>query len=319
MVVEKSLEILAGWDASRVLALINGVGGSEIARKIASGDLKVRIVAPAEKSESQPEEPKVEKAEIVPVNKTLVDSHGRIIPPKLNGKVVDANRAYHLVQPAFDYSSVLADLHLHFGERFEFMSAEAFERQCEAIFESIKGNKQTKNLLNGVCLPLCFPKLTVADYGRTLEDDFLTAVARSYANAFPARVFYNWRKGKLADKVKVVEKTRHDRLITAMANGSVAGIYFPTALQGFSIEADREVIQTLPGNYLLAGALDASVAMVAFPKVLACNNTPVLDCAANSWGSGYLLYFRAFDSKLDFDFRDLDAGGNYSGGVLVLQ
>ena len=251
----------------------------------------------------------------------FVDVNGRVIPIKLKGKVVDANRSFHLVQPEIDYTAIMARLLMFFGVELMngFMDVEKFEREGKAIIARAKADKQTNNLLKGVHLPICFPKLAVSDYGRTFEEIFLAAAARSYCDAFPGRTFTNHRKGDLAGKVSVVNGTRHERLVEAMAKGSVTGVFFPTAFQGYGIEADREAIKGLPNNYLLTGALDTSVAMVAFPQVLARDYyTPGLDCAANSWGSGISLFFRPGGSGLSFGDRGLGAYVFFSGGVFVL-
>lgn len=251
----------------------------------------------------------------------LVDANGRVIPIKLNGRVVDANRSFHLVQPEVDFTAIMARLLVFFGGELvtAFADVKKFEREAKAIIASISTNRQTSNLLKGVHLPICFPKLVVSDYGRTLEEIFLAAVARSYYDAFPGRKFNKYCRGDLAGKVDIVENTRHECLIAAMAKGSVTGVWFPAALQGFSIQANREAINALPENCLLSGAIDASVALVAFPQVLARDyNTLGLDCAANSWRSGDSHHFRASDVELRFGRRILGAYDNFSGGVLVL-
>lgn len=294
--------LTGGQQDALLLKLLADVGGEEKAAEVFAAYLRgeIRVI--------------LQDAAV-----KLVDANGRLIPIKLNGKVVDANRDFYLAQPDLNYGATLSRLRQFFASELEFASAEEFAQKAEVVIASVKGNKQTSNLLKGAHLPLCFPKLAVADYGRSLEDDFLTAVARSYADAFPNRTFTNWRKNDLADKVAVVAGTRHERLVAAMVQGSVVGVYFPIATQGFSIPADREAINGLPGNYLLTGAIDASLAMVAFPRTLARDyNTPGLDCSANSWASGCSLCFRTGDSGLGFVSRGLDANDYYSGGVLVL-
>ena len=82
------------------------------------------------------------------------------------------------------------------------------------------------------------------------------------------------------------------------------GIHFPNPLQGFSVNASREQMATLPQGFILSG-MDTSVAMVMYPDILARDwNTFGLDLAALSFYfqySRYSLKFTANDVNLEFD------------------
>ncbi|MBI2444739.1 MAG: hypothetical protein HYV42_05905 [Candidatus Magasanikbacteria bacterium] len=248
----------------------------------------------------------------------LVDSTGRCIPlATMKGEYVDANRDFHLVQPEIDYAATLARLQQFFAPEMRFVSAEEFERRSAALIARIREDKQVASLLKGVYLPIVLPQITVADYGRTLEETFLAAVERAYQAQYPDRVFNNYRKGELAGQVGVVEESRHQRLIEKMAGGPVVLIHFPCPCQGFSIPADRKMIGAFPAGFILSGALDTATSLVANTSTLALNwNTPGLDCAANSWQSAeFSLDFKARDVKLSFGRGGLGAYGACSAGL----
>lgn len=252
-------------------------------------------------------------------SKTLVDQYGRCIPqPGLKGGVVNANRQFHLVRPEINYVAVLERTMQHFPG-MKFISAAEFEARAKALIAKTSDHKQVKSLLCGVWLPIVLPQLTVTDYGRTLEEVFLAAVERSYRAQYPDRKFYNYRKGDLAGQVSVVAESRHQQLIDAMQEGPVVCIVFPTAFQGFGIEADRQMIEQFPPGFALAGAIDTAMAHVAYPQVLARDfNVPVNDCAANFWQEpGCSLSFYSYDDGLGFDGRGLDASEGCSGGVVL--
>lgn len=255
-------------------------------------------------------------------SKTLVDQYGRCIPPSglKKGQVVDANRQYRLVQPEIDYNTVLARITQYFPE-MKFISATEFKQRVEALLAKLDDQKQVKNLRRGVWLPIVLPQLAVTDYGRTLEEIFLAAVERSYTAQFPGRRFYNYRKGDLAGQVSVVEQSRHQQLIDAMRQGPVVCILFPAALQGFGIEADRQMIEEFPQGFALSGAIDTAMAHVVYAEVLARDyQVPVNDCAANTWqGPDHSLYFDSSDGKRCFGRRNLSAGEGYSGGVVLFE
>lgn len=253
-------------------------------------------------------------------SKTLVDQHGRCIPPSglKKGQAVDANRQLHLMQPEINYDMVLVRITQFFPEMM-FISATEFERRVQMLFAKLDDQKQVKNLRRSVWLPIVLPQITVTDYGRTLEDIFLVAVERSYTAQFPGRKFYNHRKGELVGQVSVVEQSRHQQLIDAMRQGPVVCILFPTALQGFGIEADRQMIEQFPQGFALSGAIDTAMAHVVYPQVVACDyQVLVNDCAANTCREpGSSLYFYSGGGSLLFGSRSLDADEYCSGGVVL--
>src|SRR3989344_4112923 len=305
-------EELDGWSQGDTRALISRLGGLPVAREINADRLVLRISKSA--TEVEPGEIALEE----PV-KPLFDSHGRFIPPQgLKAKVVDANRGFHLIQPEIDYSDRHTRLTLGFGIPEIGVVTGSFQDRTGAIMARLAQDPKTANLLSGgVCLPLVFPKMeTSGDYGTLLEKRFLPAVGRTYEQQFPGRMFQNYRAGELAGKVTVVDKS-HQRLLEAMATGWVVGLYFPQALQGFSIPADREVMAYLPEDFVLAGAIDMSTAMVAYPDVLGRDyQTPGLDCAGVQWRSrGRSLYFEAGGGELGVGSRSLFPCDDCSGGL----
>ncbi|MFA6429148.1 MAG: hypothetical protein WCV84_01480 [Patescibacteria group bacterium] len=251
----------------------------------------------------------------------LVDRTGRVIPISGMKGVVDANRDFRLVQPEIDYGAILGRLQRFFAPEMKFVSSSEFETRSKALIAKLAEDKQAKNLLKGVYLPLVFPQITITDYGRTLEEIFLAAVKRSYEEAFPGRPFTNHRKNTLAGhQVKIVDGTRHEKLLAMMADGPVVGLWFANPLQGFSIPACREQIAAFQNGILLSGAIDTATAWVADPKTIARDwNTPGNDCAAVRWRSAdYSLFFGAVDGGACFDDRYLDAYDDYSGSVLFV-
>lgn len=289
-----------------VEALVNKLGGLEVVEKILSGELSFQIGG--------------EAVEIVKAVKKLIDKHGRVIPAKsLQSAVCDPNRDFYLKQPKIDYGQVMTRLSNYLQVRVDCSAAE-FERRANKLIEQLSADPRLSNLLKGVHLPIVLPQMPVDDYGKVLDEVFLTAVEKAYAAAFPGRPFNNYRKGDLAGKVTIITETRHEQLLAKMSAGTVVGIYFPTTLQGFSIPAVREQMASLPENVILSGGLDIAMAMAMYPEILARDfHTPGLDLAALQWSSAaYSLYFRAHGDCLYFGGRGLDAHDYCSGGLLLL-
>lgn len=253
-------------------------------------------------------------------SKMLVDQNGRCIPTKdVTMMVCDANRNFRLIQPEIDYADILTWQQKFFPPEMQFVSVMEFEERSKTLLAKVGDNKQVKNLRHGVYLPFCLPKLTVTDYGRTLEEIFLAAVERSYCAQFPDRTFVNYRKGELAGQITVVAESRHQQLIDTMRERPVVGILFPTALQGFGIEAGRQMIRAFPDGFALTGAIDFAAVHVAYPETLALDcNVPVSDCSANVWRDPECsLCLNPDDGRLGFGYRGLVAREGCSGGVVV--
>lgn len=287
-------------------ALVQKLGGQGVVKKILSGELSLKLDGA--------------EASLVKATAKLVDKHGRVIPAEgLQSAVCDPYRSFYLKQPAIDYGQVMTRLSTYLQVRVD-LSASEFEGRANKLIEQLSADPRLSNLLKGVHLPILLPQMPVDDYGKVLDEVFLTAVWKAYTAAFPGQPFNNYCQGNLAGKVTIITETRHEQLLAKMSAGTVVGIYFPTAFQGFSIPAAREQMIFLPENVILSGGLDIAMAMAMYPEILARDfHTPGLDLAALQWSSAdYSLYFGARDDCLSFGFGSLGADGSCSGGLLLL-
>lgn len=233
----------------------------------------------------------------------LFDKHGRRIPPRGSKKhICDPDNSYHFIQPEINYGNRLAYFGMHFQP---FMSATEFETQGRKLLTQLSKDTHLCNLLKGVHLPICLPRLDTVnfDYGQVLESLFLPAVRLVYLKQFSNRNFFNRREGALEGKVDVIKYSRHDRLITRMRDKDlVVGIYFPGSLHGFSGWAAREQMDSLPEGLLLAGGFDTAIALVMYPDVMAPDcYTPGLELSALSYNSDFSLFFGCNSGELVFD------------------
>jgi hypothetical protein len=194
------------------------------------------------------------------------------------------------------------------------ITGEQFKEKIEALNEKIKADPKTANILNGVYLPVILPKFQYEDLGEEIER-LLLGVEKSYQKTFPDRVFKNYRKGDLKNKVR--EVCEHEKIAKDLEKDCIIGIYFPSPMQGYSIKVSREI--SVPKEFSLSG-IDAIVGILMYPDILARDyHTLGLDLSGLEWQSaGYSLSFRAADGALNFDFTDYlsRAPGNYSSGFL---
>lgn len=246
------------------------------------------------------------------IETNIFDHNGRFIPQGVKSAVYESNKKFYLKQPDIDFTlrfDAIKKLNV------KPLTSSSFKKQSTSLIEKLQANPNTRNLLNGVCLPIVLPKLDIKDYGATIED-LLLSVEKSYKAEYPSRTFINYRKNELQGKVSIIDPS-HEALIEKLREAPQVGLYLPTALQGFSVLAQRE--QVLPEGFSLCG-LEIIIAQIMYPDILARDfYTPGFDLAALQWqGARSSLYFEALDAWLEFDRRFLDARGAYSGGLFVL-
>lgn len=307
----KILDALEGFDAARMLALINRVGGREAVDAILRGDKVVRLEDAI---------------------KRFFDQHGRyILPEGFAAEHVDPNYQFCWEQPAeFNYRSLVERMALFFPDGTKLPSPAAMESGCKRLEEQLAADPQVANLVaakkdprRGIRLPWCLPQMTIdpKNPGKAIAEIFVPAIGQAYEGdaQFQGRTFVNWREGQLDGQVTVVEGSQL-RLIAALRKGPVYGWIFPAALQGIGIVGDRELMKNLPEKHgFVLGGFDSLAAMMLHTAVLAqSSNNPAMDLAAFCWQSpGCSLYLDPGVSELKFGRGDLGPDERYSGALSV--
>ncbi len=258
--------------------------------------------------------------EVVSKQPLLFDRHGRRIPPlDVGDNICDPERSYKVNQPDINYGDRLARFNALFG--CTTLRSDTFRIRAEQLMAQIEGNLDLVNLMWGPCLPIVLPQesRTAFDYGTVLERRFLSAVKEAYQNAFPDQEFRHFKEGKIENRVRVVGQTRHHILIEKMNRGPVVALFFPTALQGYSIHAAREQMNSLPSELLLAGGFDVATAIALYPDVLAGSNAPGLQMSAVCWNGRSTSFCFRGEGALCFDTTgSIPAGADYSSGLTFI-
>lgn len=296
-----ALDILDGFSAKKVLALINNVGGPEKADNIAAGKLTVTV-----------------KNRI----RASVDKHGRFIPPEGFGhSIPDADYNYYLKKSdANSIKNCFSRIEENFGNID--ISFPEFLSRVEKIIKRVNDNKQISNLLKGSYFPIVLPHLLnieEADPGRALKEIFIPEIENALQK-FSDKEFLNCRRKGLEGLVKIVPDLRYDNVVSAMAKGAVPAVYFPTAFQGYPILACREIIPFLPKEIILSGGYDICVAMIGYLNILARDiKATGLDMASFQWKSDeYILHLATDNENLILGETYLDAAKDHSSGVVIL-
>lgn len=232
------------------------------------------------------------------------DEFGRCIPTELTAAVHDESRRYFLIeQPQIDYSEIYNRL----NENFDFseqLSLEAFQQRAEAILASLSDD-DCANITHGVAVPFILPKAVYDDIGEALESTYLNAVQKSFNTKFPDYAFVNHCAESLKGKLSVAENSRHKKLLEAMQEEVVVGVYFPCLLE-YSVTAAVEQVGNLPSKFLLAGGFDTAAAFIGSPDLLLRKDgyPPLLwlsGLSAEKQDIGY--HFEAYGYGLTFNRR----------------
>lgn len=266
-------------------------------------------------------------AKVIKAIKPFVDGNGVFIPGRgITAKVTAAHWQFDLGKTTVVYEEVIEALSYAF-ERKDFPSATELQERLEQLKAALLADERFCHLIDGqYACPLItvIPPTPVDDYGQTLWQKYVPALARVYARQFPGRAFNDYRKDSLVGQVTVLAGTHHDKVVKLAAEGFVPGLFFPNAMQGWSVLAQRQLIATLPGNpfqFSLGGGIDTFSAWMGNIGVTARDfNAPGQDMSALQWREpSYSLYFGAGGGRLDFGGGAGlgDAGDDVSGGFFV--
>ena len=206
----------------------------------------------------------------------MFDEHGRCDPRGLKSDVCPPNRAYYLARPFVNYRDRLSRLK-HAGLQTE-ITPDEFEYWVENLQARLKQSIVISNLAKGILLPLVIPKAKEEDLGLVMED-YVARASNALRNEFSHLEFLS--SAPLTGRLVIEKGGRQERLISRLAQKSEVALYYPLALQGFSVDAQREQAGRFPSNLVLSGVRGTSIGIITYPDVLARDyHTPAYDCSA---------------------------------------
>lgn len=256
---------------------------------------------------------------------SLIGCNGRVIErPDLASPVYPPDLSYKLVQPVselLDYERIMNRLTRFFPD-LDFLPVPQFRVRTERLLKQLQTDFRLNRLLNGPWFPVCYPHFEVTNYQADLENVFFEALMYSYQSTFKERKFLDYRdllKNNFRWCFDTIEAS-HQKFLDRMSCESFVGIqFFP--FQGYSPEAERKMMSSLPESLSLSGPLDIATALTVFPEVLAFDSmTMGYNCSGvycpNSGQSS--LSFEPSDrnlqTSLNLELNHLPS--RYSGGLV---
>ncbi len=235
----------------------------------------------------------------------LFDPYGRCLPGPTNAPVHRQSRRYfRLAEPDIDPAAILARTTRHLAPDLS-ISAETLTSRLSATRDKLEADPVTRNILCGVAVPFVLPRMPAGDIGETFDSLLLPAVGRAFKAHLPDYDFVNHHPAGTAGKLSPRAGGRHERLLTALDQGAVCGLYFP-CLTEYSVDAAIERLADLPADFLLSGPFDTAAALIGTPDLLLRKDgyPPLLwlsGAAAETPDVGY--HFEAYGYNLTFNRR----------------
>lgn len=240
-------------------------------------------------------------------NNNLFDQQGRRIPFAGMRVFNEVSLSYYKMKhPKIDFAGILSNSQ-KYSDVDSNITTESFEAVCEKLKNEVLGESSLKNLFEGVCVPFICPPSSELDLGTEMEKITLPSVASSFKSSFPDLHCKATLQGssKLAGELKVADNSRYEGFLEAHKKGTVAGWYFPQALQEYDIVSQRTQMKTLPkADFItLSGGVDIAAAMIGTPGLLINEDDypPVLCLSALEHADDKLmLCFKAYGQHLEF-------------------
>lgn len=295
--IEKS-DQKSDWNEGQVEALLNSIG-EENARNILAGA----------------------SFEIKNFQRTLFDKNGRKIPSNFEFSVCDAGNPIKLSGNTRSYQDLIYGFPWEIRETLDNKGFD-FESKTERLLKLISDNPQVSNILKGAWVPIIIPKLLWTIEGCFKE--YLYRAKCSYADFYNNHGAYHENKNSFCGKFYTDPRSRYDELIRKIRYDYCVGIYFLNPLQGYSVLAAREQMETLPKGLVLSG-FESLIAEIMYPHLISEQDT-FLDFGAFSWvlnpsDPKYTSYaLRTKDAGLTFGTTmSLNySNSNYSSGLTFI-
>jgi hypothetical protein len=238
----------------------------------------------------------------------LFDKQGRRIPFEGMRVFNEVSLSYYKIkQPKISFEKILSNSQ-QYADVDSNITAESFESVCVDLKKKALNTLLLKNLFNGIQIPFICPKASSEyDLGQEFESFTLPSVASSFKAAYPDLHCKATLQGsaQLLGELSVATDSRYERFIETHRNKTIAGWYFPQALQEYDIASQRAQMKTLPlhDGLILSGGLDAAAALVGSPDLLVNDKDypPVLCLSAFSHtDENLMLCFKSYGHHLEF-------------------
>ena len=264
-----------GIEKRRLDRFIEKIGGIEVYDDVLEG----KIILYPKKNES-----------------SFFDDSGRRIIGNLSANVCDADQEFffdNIQLTDKDYKEKIMVFRNYCHDQLTFNE---FKTKVDNLIEAIKSNHLISNVLKGPWFPIILP--TTKDHfniGQVIRHD-IESIGENYRKTFPGR---NFLISSSFSETTLNKQGRQEELILMIMKNPIVGIYFPSALQGFSVPASREQMISLPEGFYLSG-IDAVWAMIMYPEYLALNfNVPGIYLAGLEISEIKTPYLAIYDDRME--------------------
>lgn len=185
-----------------------------------------------------------------------------------------------------------------------------FKAEIDNLLKTISNSNNYNNMLNGVYMPFLFKRSKVkADLGEELVNTLLPKLKSSFLDCMPNSEFKAVIQSEyeLNEKISIDPNSRYQDFILASEKSTVAGIYFPQALQEYDMSSQRAQMSNLPAldgrRVCLSGGMDICAALIGTPDILINTKfyTPIpIMSAYVHQDSRMICLLKAYGQNLEF-------------------
>ncbi len=211
---------------------------------------------------------------------TLITSDGRIASSGFSATMVTARKGNlnvgghpktRRVQFGIRLERVFQNTNF---DKMALISAETFQKKTDALVQDLEKIGGTALFTSGA-YPIALPRQYIENYSKELFGSLLPNLANCFLSSLKTSVCaHDFTPQQVADACKTEHFScvgRHHELLTALSSEDQYAIFFPIALQGFSIQAARDALEKLPPRFSLAGPIETAVAHMTYPDFLNTN------------------------------------------------
>ena len=200
----------------------------------------------------------------------------------------------------------------------------------------IKEKDEYNFLFNAIAIPFC---LSIPDahndLGTQLEEHWLPLLKNEFEKQVPGAYFRATLQGnsQLKESIKISKGSGYDYFLDHCKSATVAGYYFPTALQEFDIKSQRGRVKILPKvenlSLCLSGPFEIICSLLAYPKLLfsKASYSPILCASAlEHLDPRMVMLFKSYGPHLEFWLMTqmltpskTQVSEQWSGGVTIYK
>ena len=205
----------------------------------------------------------------------LFNDFGRIVPSKACRVFSRSGKSFYRLNLTEVTHAMRYSRAIKLGVLSNKVNVSKIKSAHKFLLNEIESDHELKSILNGTAIPFAITLTNLPDdIGKQLEDYLLPLLKYNFEKGNPKALFKAVIQGdnQLANSFGVASETRYDKFLDCVQKSTVAGFYFPTALQEYDIASQRLQLKKLPKisqfDICVSGHLEIIYSLLMYPTLL---------------------------------------------------